>query len=734
MKKSFLYNKARIVRFLAGFAALVAIIFCSVKIATAVKYDLITVSGTKGNITVNGNSIDKLTITPALVFNTTNDSITYKTTLSNPNGEKFQIKDISDDNTNQYITTSYEFDEEKNDSDKPIFITLTYSSYLPFGDDLNLSDIHITIDVDEDTPASAPASAPNTGANGAQYLKPSTTKNTTILPYIIICIISVAIIITVAPLPKKHRVQFNKISVVVLAMVASGIALNTFAATSKVEVTIVGAHISAVPDTSNPQEVVSITFPNIYNNKVTDRPDGAAPGNVIILKTLDDKYVMMDTGPKTANIREVIYNAFKELQGRDDIVVDYLVISHLDGDHYGNATTLMNDEHFTFKNIIYKHEIYANGADEAIFQSLSQTAIANNVNIITSGDATTVEYLNSLGVANYDKVNEGMVIQVGKYLKLDFFNTSNVYAGKTCQEGLTVSWTANASSTSLYQTADGKYVYFDGSEYNTKANGSFSVSSIKYPYADVTLRTTTTPVAKENGSGMNRYFYAVVSSDTHNICTSNPNAFGILAEVTTTNLKRYMYFPGDLENAGYGRLSSGANSAQLFGDNVAFENGDFTSVTTPYTIASEDDTAAAIYDKLASDASALGLNVDTLLNNIVIYQESHHGGNNSEKAVWKLNMNRSSGIYAIAETATNMATTVGFNAAKTYWYTLGNVPAENKLRVGDSTIDGVGCTINTNGNTFCSQYTEEIQDQLLIPIKPFAVMTIFRGLCVDWTL
>ena len=165
-----------------------------------------------------------------------------------------------------------------------------------------------------------------------------------------------------------------------------------------------------------------------------------------------------------------------------------------------------------------------------------------------------------------------------------------------------------------------------------------------------------------------------------------------------------MYFPGDMENAGYSKLSSGANSAQLY-ENLTFENGEFKNNTTPYAIPSEDDTATAIYNKLASDATALGLGVNDLLNNIVIYQEAHHGINNSEKAVWKLNINRSDGIYAIAETATNMSTYAGFNSAKTYWYTLGNIPAERKLRVGDSTIDGIGCAINMIGDTTCSQYT-----------------------------
>ena len=716
MKESFSSRRARAIKLLAGFAALITIIFCSVKIATAVKYDAITVSETHGDIVVIDNEINNLTITPTIILNITKYSIFYKTTLSNPDGKKFQIKSITDDNTNAYVKTTYIYDEEMNDSDKIVYISLFYDTFIPFGEELDLDDIHITIDIEEEGDDSGPdnqaspaspttANTPNTGRNGMKYLSGSTVKQSaTTLPYIIVCIVALATIITVLPLPKRHRVQFNKIASIILTIIISGIAFNTFATTSQIEITIVGSHVSAVTDITSPGEVVSITFPNIYNNKVTDRPSNAAPGNAIILKTLDNKYVLMDTGPKTADIQDVIYNTLKNLQGKDDVVLNYLIVSHLDADHYGNVTTFLSDPKITIENIIYKHEIYANGSDEAIFQSITEAAVAQKANIITSGDETTVAYLNSLDVSDYDKLSEGMVIEVGKYLKLDFFNATNVYAGKPCQGGERITWTANASASSLYRTANGEYVYFDGSEYATKMDGAFALSDSRYPYADVTYRTTTTPITKENGSGMNRYFYAATDSDSHNICVSNPNSFGILAEVTTTNLKRYMYFPGDMENAGYSKLSSGANSAQLY-ENLTFENGEFKNNITPYAIPSEDDTATAIYNKLASDATALGLGVNDLLNNIVIYQEAHHGINNSEKAVWKLNINRSDGIYAIAETATNMSTYAGFNSAKTYWYTLGNIPAERKLRVGDSTIDGIGCAINMIGDTTCSQYT-----------------------------
>ena len=76
-------HSARIIRILAGLAAIITLIFCGFKIATAIQYEAITVDSTSGNITVNGNTISGLKITPAIVFNNTGDSITYKIILSN---------------------------------------------------------------------------------------------------------------------------------------------------------------------------------------------------------------------------------------------------------------------------------------------------------------------------------------------------------------------------------------------------------------------------------------------------------------------------------------------------------------------------------------------------------------------------------------------------------------------------------------------------------------------------
>lgn len=690
-------RKNGIIKILVGLVFVIAIAICGINIVSAVDHSLITVEGTSGNILVDGNEIDDLKVTPAILFLRTDDSITYKVTLSDPDKKPFKIK-VSDDNENKYVTTSYEYDDGFNSDEKTVLIKLTYSDYVPLK--LGLEDIHITIDIDDD------ASLPNTGfmTDATKYLKATPAMGDQILANVIILYCLGATILMIRLLTRKRPMRFDGLTAAILVGLAF-ISFSSFSAhaeSGKIEITIYGGYISAMPDVDNPQDVVSVTFPNLWKS-------GGDPGasNSFILKTMDNKYVLMDTG-QTEGSKELIYNSFKELQKSDDIVIDYLVISHLDGDHYGNAVRIMNDEKFTVSNIVLKYESQQN--KDVIFKQIVEAAKNNNVHIITGGNALAYSYMDELvGEENYDKISEGMVIKVGEYLKLDFFNTSDVYIGKECVDGVGITWwsgsTPNPSSV-YYTTTDNKYVYFDGSEYSTKEGEYYDFNSIKYPYANVTLKTTDTFIEKENGSGINKYFYARKESG-HSSCKSNVNSFGILAEIETTEIettkleKKYMYFTGDIENAGYGMLSNGANSSKIY-ENLTFEDGEFKTDITPYAIPSEDDTAMAIYNKLADDAESLGVPTETLLNNIVIYQMSHHGANNSDKAIKTLNLNRSSGIYAIAENNNDISNMINFTATKTYYYTLGSLPAENKLWAGDPTKDGVLCKVNVIGVATCT--------------------------------
>ena len=161
-------------------SSFIAIVLCSVNLATAaVNHGIISVASTAGNITVNGNTFDNLQITPSLVFNQTGDSITYQMTLQNPDNNKFQIKSVTDDNTNQYITTSYSYNTESSVDDKTIYITLSYSEYVPTQNDLNLNNMIISINIEEDTPEPDPDPDPEPTPNPDPTPDPEPTPNPT---------------------------------------------------------------------------------------------------------------------------------------------------------------------------------------------------------------------------------------------------------------------------------------------------------------------------------------------------------------------------------------------------------------------------------------------------------------------------------------------------------------------------------------------------------------------------
>ena len=737
----------------------IVLIFCSARVVLAIQFNTITVSSTTGDITVVDNQFSGTTISPTLVFNTVGDSITYNIPLSSPDGTEYKINSVTDDNNNPYITTTYSYSNDINADDKSIQATMTYANTLPENGTLSLDDIHMSITIEEnsgsqdpddptpvdpddptpddpddpvdpDNPTPAPIepvtpdnptpdnptpsnsgsssksnstiSVPNTGK---YFQQNSNSQSDNILPFLILGFLSIiSLIITI--LPKKSRIKFGT-PIILLSFSVISLALphNTYADTTNYNFTILGANVSAVPEVViPPQDTVSFYFPNIYNNPDLlddvdlDDTSTFGNGNAIIMQTLDNKYVLLDTGAAIKNTKSIIYNKLKELQNKTEVTIDYFIISHLDGDHYGNASAILNDNNITVHNIVIKHEQYADAdmtrTRGGAFKNIIKSAANNNVHIITSASARSI-IESETSVTDFDRISEGMVIPIGEYLKLNFFNTANVYDNKECIAGDTVLWKATRNSNLPFKTPNGEYVYFDGSE-----------------YPNITLRTSTEFKIKENGSGINRYFYAIDKNndltplESSNICRSNPNSFGILAEAAIGNNKtKYAYFPNDMENAGYDIRQSGSNSARIF-ENLAFDSntGDFKTDITPYTIPSEINTANKIYTKLSNDASAKGTTVNDLLNNIDIYQMSHHGINNNEEAINKLNLNRNNGIYAIQESHSALENHNNWAATKTYNYTLKNIPAERKMRVGTEDKQGVKCTFNTVNATSCLFY------------------------------
>ena len=159
-----------------------------------------------------------------------------------------------------------------------------------------------------------------------------------------------------------------------------------------------------------------------------------------------------------------------------------------------------------------------------------------------------------------------------------------------------------------------------------------------------------------------------------------------------------MYFANDLDNGGYPKVGSstyhGAGTTIYYehsGTTWTIKNNNFVLGTTTPVVkkASEYNVAKAIKNKLGSN-----------LNNIVIYQESHHGYNNSPEALSLLNLNKSS-VYSIATISFSPKNSPLFSLAYSHNVSLSNT---KQFYVGYKKGNGVYCAINYKGVTSCKYY------------------------------
>ena len=378
----------------------------------------------------------------------------------------------------------------------------------------------------------------------------------------------------------------------------------------------------------------------------------------IIIKTRDNKCVLLDTGNEDSEIKKVIYNKLKELQGSSKVNIDYMIISHLDNDHYGNAKSILSDSNISVKNLIIKKE------------SLKSSVYSNIVNAKTS----TTKLIEA------STLSEGKKISIGSYNNLYFYNTSDVYKGnKNCgKKDLILKFSADPTDTSKdFIKINNKYVYFNGKD-----------------FPNVTIKTSE-GASYNKTNGLNRNFYAFYM-ETDN-CRSNANSLGILLESLTTNSNKYIYFANDLENAGYPIFGEsgvyGAGSSYYYKRSNytwTLSNGMFVkSSSTPIVkVPSETNVAKKISSKLGSNK-----------NNIVIYQEAHHGYNNTIDAINLLGLNREN-LNSVATISWNPVNSPLFSLSLSNHKVLSKT---KKYYVGATDRNGIKCIIKYNGNAACSK-------------------------------
>ena len=412
------------------------------------------------------------------------------------------------------------------------------------------------------------------------------------------------------------------------------------------------------------------------NNKKKNYNSNAA----IIIKTADNKCVLLDTANSinakgdTGHHLTLIKNGMEKANCKKSgkYHLDYLIISHLDPDHYGNAIHISTDKNIVVDNLIIKYESLKTSTFNKIVSKFKNNSETNNgkntkVNVIGKSIAGTTQVFKG----------EGSKLAVGQYLNLYFYNVSDVYVGKTCYTGDHIEFYNNKASKFKVGSKQ-LYVYFEGSEY---------VSTNQKP----TLKTTTT--APKASSGINQKFYAIKGAQ-RSTCRSNVNALGLLAEVNNIGTNKYMYFANDIENGGVDIFDTNDGN----GTTVVYENINavkFDATNKKFTGGSAKTTKILSETKVAQ-------NIKKKLNGkkIVIYQISHHGYNNSRTALNALGVNNAQ-TKTIITNRISPASASRFIYVRSYYYALKN---SKKYLSGNQNYNGVKCYIKNNGDYDCAYY------------------------------
>ena len=96
----------------------------------------------------------------------------------------------------------------------------------------------------------------------------------------------------------------------------------------------------------------------VVNTQYMSGCSGAESNESIILKTSDNKIIMIDTAEDSQCQYNEIKNQLKALSGSNTPTINYLIISHSHSDHAGNLTRLLSDSSITVDKVFYKSETY----------------------------------------------------------------------------------------------------------------------------------------------------------------------------------------------------------------------------------------------------------------------------------------------------------------------------------------------------------------------------------------
>ena len=211
----------------------------------------------------------------------------------------------------------------------------------------------------------------------------------------------------------------------------------------------------------------------------------------LLFKTENGKIIMVDTADNNEQVQNVIINKLREISSSDQIVIDYLLMTHPHGDHFGNLEYIITHPNIRVKNIIYKKEnLYKNIENILNKENVLQVINSKNINIID------VSSLNeSMHKINLDNVT------------MTLFNLSDAYKNYTADQCKKTFYAIKFSSSvrDTYENGkvqenikkDGKYIYLN----------SLDPDDNTLKYSD-TIENVGSDLGLDSNNNPNRRYYA----------------------------------------------------------------------------------------------------------------------------------------------------------------------------------------------------------------------------------
>jgi hypothetical protein len=486
----------------------------------------------------------------------------------------------------------------------------------------------------------------------------------------------------------------------------------------------------------------------------------------IIFKTYDDKLILIDTGYDYDY--NIILSKLKDLSKTSTITIDYLIISHGHGDHYGSLSQLLDhvkdigmedddfpgDTEIIINNFIYKEISLPSELKEKIHAKIENRinlkdyfytkrldiddALEKAKEYIKGGyDDENEKFTGQLNddellypSFNYQTGENSSVYTINSNIDMILFNVYDVYAAIAAKLGIERS--KLCSTTTIYGTSDNGVNTLRRNTFYRFRTSTISFEGTKFFTTEANENTnaiTTTPT-NSTSEDFTTYFLD------DGMCNENANSIAVLFKIKTGNSNKYIYVPSDLQNNGYTVAFDGYNDAIT--NWYSYRNSDDTSLkyeenipkissesyiteftmnvtaatkkkiyknteelVFPVRVKAETKTAEAIANYIINE------NHDSL-NDLVIYQQAHHGRNNAPSAINALNLNNGEVTkYSIGVSPYDSETAAHSFDYRTQVYTLSNTQkmyTGKKYPIDEAYCNGGGgviCTINSYGEYEC---------------------------------